>query len=87
MIIDVFGWIIQFRVYKRIHPKPNKGLSAGISEKGIKIRQIGNYFHVVDKNGDNIPIQTKLVLEDEVNEACTVTVTFLCGGFYEPNEV
>jgi len=83
MVIKLFGYILKVQFFKKRNKEPNHGFSGGLHTRGARVKTEGNYTLLVDKNGDHIPVQTSLVIRDNINEPATVTVTFLFGGYWE----
>ena len=87
MTIEIFGWTIQFRVFKRKRPQPNsKGLSGFLHKDGPKVSFKYPWFYLSDHEGYAMHCCTDLVIKDSVKEVSTVTATFLLGGMTEYKE-
>lgn len=82
MIIEIFGWIIHLRAYKKVHEKPNKSL-ASLLKEGPKLSFDGRYFYLCESDGYPIKNQISCIIEDEVNELTKATITVHISGMTE----
>lgn len=88
MIIDIFGYVIKFEVFKVDRKTRTFGrtVGGGSFKRACFIGHNGEFFFLLNSDGTKIPGQIDLTIESNLNALSTATMKCYVNGIIEMKE-